>query len=213
MELLRGGLGSRIQDNQIPVSVFDLFKVGIGISSSHAVGPKRISLAFVRALTQRLLAATVGIEVHIYGSLALSGRSHVTDRAVVFGLMDFKPDTLDAKPADLAQSQRVQTNSLLLAGQHAIRFFSIRQIVFYRDETLPEPPTGMRLVARGSSRNSILDTTSFSVGANVLSPLSRWHRRPGTICSLGPVRIKLSVSSWACGLVQIPRIERNTMGR
>lgn len=149
----------------MPVSVFDLFKVGIGPSSSHTVGPMRISLAFVRALSaQRLLAATAGLEVHLYGSLALTGRGHATDRAVVLGLMGFEPDTLDVKQADLAQSQLAQTNSLFLVGQHAIRFSSNTQIVFHRDKTLPEHPNGMRLVARDSSGNSILDTTSFSVG-------------------------------------------------
>ncbi len=149
----------------MPVSVFDLFKIGIGPSSSHTVGPMRIALAFVRALsTQGLLAATVNIEVHLYGSLALTGRGHATDRAVTLGLMGFEPETLDAKQADLAQSQLMQTNCLLLAGEHAIGFSPITQIVFHRDKTLPEHPNGMRLVARDLSGNSILDKTSFSVG-------------------------------------------------
>ena len=149
----------------MPISVFDLFKVGIGPSSSHTVGPMRISLAFVRALsTQHLLAATASLEVHLYGSLALTGRGHATDRAVVLGLMGFEPETLDAKQADSAQSQLAQTNSLLLAGQHAIGFSSVTQIVFHRDKTLPEHPNGMRLVAKNSSGVTILEKTSFSVG-------------------------------------------------
>ena len=77
----------------MPVSAFDLFKIGIGPSSSHTVGPMRIALEFVRQVErERTLAATAAVEVHLYGSLALTGRGHATDRAVMLGLMGHEPE-------------------------------------------------------------------------------------------------------------------------
>ena len=71
----------------MPVSVFDLFKVGIGPSSSHTVGPMRIAVGFVQTLSEAgVLHITTKVEVHLYGSLALTGRGHATDRAVALGL-------------------------------------------------------------------------------------------------------------------------------
>jgi L-serine dehydratase len=149
----------------MPVSVFDLFKIGIGPSSSHTVGPMRIASTFARSLvSERLLDSTSSIEVHLYGSLALTGRGHATDRAAVLGLLGFEPETIDAQLAELAYYRLRQTSRLSVGGLREIAFAPASQIVFHTDQTLPEHPNGMRLLARGASGNLIADKTSFSVG-------------------------------------------------
>ena len=78
------------------ISVFDLFKIGIGPSSSHTVGPMKAAYDFVEALrSQDLLERVAGIEIHLYGSLSATGKGHATDRACVMGLMGERPDRID----------------------------------------------------------------------------------------------------------------------
>src|SRR6202051_3029767 len=79
------------------VSVFDLFKIGIGPSSSHTVGPMRAALLFVQGLERDgLLDATASVKCELYGSLGATGKGHGTDRGVMLGLMGDAPDTVDA---------------------------------------------------------------------------------------------------------------------
>src|ERR1700675_515110 len=81
------------------VSVFDLFKIGIGPSSSHTVGPMRAALMFVQGLERNgLLDATASVKCELYGSLGATGKGHGTDRGVMLGLMGDAPDTVDAGP-------------------------------------------------------------------------------------------------------------------
>jgi len=149
----------------MPVSIFDLFKIGIGPSSSHTVGPMRIALAFAQALIEAgMLNVTMKIEVHLYGSLALTGRGHATDRAVVLGLMGFSPDAIDPHTAEMAYVQVLQHNRLSIAGRRNISFSPAQDIVFHMDHTLSEHPNGMRLVALDEDDTCVLDKTSFSVG-------------------------------------------------
>jgi L-serine dehydratase len=85
----------------MPVSAFDLFKIGIGPSSSHTVGPMRIALEFARQLDrERTQAVTVAVEVHLYGSLALTGCGHAIDRAAMLGLMEHDPERVDIERID-----------------------------------------------------------------------------------------------------------------
>ncbi len=84
-------------------SVFDLFKPGVGPSSSHTMGPMTAAVRFLRELSREgLLARTAGVRIVLYGSLALTGRGHATDRAVMLGLMGFEPATLDPDAGDTA---------------------------------------------------------------------------------------------------------------
>jgi L-serine dehydratase len=121
----------------MPVSVFDLFKIGVGPSSSHTVGPMRIALRFVRELeSRRQLAAVAGLEVRLYGSLALTGRGHATDRAVLLGLMGHDPETVELDHcADwIAQVRSARLISLL--GRHPVPFDEPRHLVFQGQESL-----------------------------------------------------------------------------
>ena len=105
------------------VSVFDLFKIGIGPSSSHTVGPMRAALMFVQGLERdALLAGTASVKVDLYGSLGATGKGHGTDRGVMLGLMGDAPDTVD--PETIAQRlETVRTSrSLALLGTHPVPF-------------------------------------------------------------------------------------------
>ncbi len=98
------------------ISVFDMFKVGIGPSSSHTVGPMKAAKQFIDELIARkLLVKTNRLEAHIYGSLSLTGRGHNTDIAVVMGLMGYLPDNVDIESIEPTIEQIKQTHKLYLA--------------------------------------------------------------------------------------------------
>ena len=134
------------------VSVFDLFTIGIGPSSSHTVGPMRAARQFAQALDESgRLTRVRAIRVHLPGSLAATGRGHGSDRALMLGLEGETPeatdvDRLPARVAAIADARRLH-----LLGRHAIRFDPESDLVFERDERLPGHPNGMRFVARAAA--------------------------------------------------------------
>src|SRR3954466_4163211 len=100
------------------VSVFDLFKLGVGPSSSHTMGPMTAAARFLQRLRAAgLLARTARLEATLYASLALTGRGHATDRAVMLGLSGFEPRTLDPDAADRAVAEARERHRLRLAGR------------------------------------------------------------------------------------------------
>lgn len=128
------------------ISITDVYAVGIGPSSSHTVGPMRAALAFVRAIAP-VLASCTRIKVELYGSLALTGKGHLTDTAVVLGLAGYDPATIDptAIPHILADIRT--TGRLCAGGVHAIPFVEAIDLVFHRDEAMPAHPNAMRFSA------------------------------------------------------------------
>src|SRR5579864_5172976 len=132
------------------VSVFDLFKIGIGPSSSHTVGPMRAALLFVQGLERDgLLAATASVKVELYGSLGATGKGHGTDRGVMLGLMGDAPDTVDPDSI-VARLEAVRASkTLALLGTHPVPFVLREHIAFYR-QALPEHPNSMKLRATGA---------------------------------------------------------------
>src|SRR3954470_19652432 len=103
------------------VSVFDLFKLGIGPSSSHTMGPMTAACRFLERLGDRL-DTTARVEVSLYASLALTGRGHATDRAVILGLAGFEPRTLDPDAADAVVAFVRDSKTLNLGGRRDISF-------------------------------------------------------------------------------------------
>ena len=111
------------------ISVFDLFKIGIGPSSSHTVGPMRAARLFAQALERDgLLSQTTAVKCELYGSLGATGKGHGSDQAVMRGLLGHAPDTVDvdAVPAMIAAVRASQ--SLALLGAHAVAFREKEQI-------------------------------------------------------------------------------------
>lgn len=117
------------------VSAFDLFKIGIGPSSSHTVGPMRAARLFAgRLASERLLPATARVRVELFGSLGATGKGHGSDKAVLLGLEGHEPDTVDVNHvADYLAAVR-DTGRLRLLGHHPIEFDEKTDLVFNRRE-------------------------------------------------------------------------------
>jgi iron-sulfur-dependent L-serine dehydratase single chain form len=147
------------------VSVFDLFKIGIGPSSSHTVGPMRAARLFVLRLQHEgLLERTARVMSQLYGSLGATGKGHGSDKAVLLGLMGHEPDTVevDAIPALLDDVRR--SRLLVLDGAHEIAFQEREDLKFHRRETLPLHTNGMRFTAFDTEGTELLQRVYYSVG-------------------------------------------------
>ncbi|MFT3665372.1 L-serine ammonia-lyase [Piscinibacter sp.] len=147
------------------VSVFDLFKIGIGPSSSHTVGPMRAARLFaLRLQAEGQLAAAARVASHLYGSLGATGKGHGSDKAVLLGLMGHEPDTVDVEaiPA-LLQAART-ARSLTLLGAQPIAFDEKADLVFHRRESLPFHANGMRFAAFDAAGALLAERSYYSVG-------------------------------------------------
>jgi L-serine dehydratase len=150
-------------------SVFDLFKIGIGPSSSHTVGPMRAAREFVGNLDRdQLLVKTQRIQTELFGSLALTGIGHATDRAILLGLSGEQPDKVD--PAAIEQIvQEIRTEqSLKILGKHVVPFMETRDLLFLNQETLAGHPNAMRFTAFDSAREVVDTAIYFSVGGGFI---------------------------------------------
>jgi len=147
------------------VSVFDLFKIGIGPSSSHTVGPMRAARMFALRLDHDgLLGATARVRAQLYGSLGATGKGHGSDKAVLLGLAGHEPDTVDvdAIPA-LLHSIRGE-RGLRLLGTHSIAFNEKTDLTFHRRESLPFHANGMRFCAFDAAGAELGNRVYYSVG-------------------------------------------------
>ena len=146
------------------ISVFDIFTVGIGPSSSHTVGPMRAARQFVNDLACEPLALVAGVKVELYGSLGATGKGHGTASAVMLGLQGESPETVDADSI----AQRIATiktrQQLPLLGLHNIPFSENDAIIFHRRDSLPYHPNGLRITAYGHSKQPLLSKVYYSVG-------------------------------------------------
>ena len=151
------------------LSVFDIFKVGIGPSSSHTMGPMRAAREFVAGLKRDgLLAATSQVAVRLYGSLALTGIGHGTDRAVLAGLEGAVPETVDPDSIE-PLIRRVRTEGRIkLLGEHEITFDEPMQLLFMRHETLPRHSNGMRFTALGANSSVLREDDYYSIGGGFI---------------------------------------------
>ena len=147
------------------VSVFDLFKIGIGPSSSHTVGPMRAARLFALHLEHDGgLAATERICAQLYGSLGATGKGHGSDKAVLLGLLGFEPDTVEVEGIAAQVSRIREHKRLRLLGAHEVTFVEKTDLIFYRRETLPFHANGMRFSAYDASGAELLTRVYYSVG-------------------------------------------------
>ena len=141
-------------------SVFDLFKIGIGPSSSHTVGPMRAAHAFA----SHLPPGTARIKAELYGSLALTGIGHCTDRAILLGLSGERPDTVDpARIEDLLQTIRTRN-----ALTETITFHEDTDLIFHRDLILPGHPNGMKFTAFNAAGDKLTEAVYYSIGGGFI---------------------------------------------
>jgi len=146
------------------LSVFDIFKIGIGPSSSHTMGPMRAAREFVLGLERDgLLEKTQQIAVRLYGSLALTGAGHGTDRAVLAGLEGAEPETVDPDSIDPLLQRIRSTGRIQLLGRHDIAFDEPMQLLFMYHERLPRHSNAMRFTAlAGAGANDTAGSTGVS---------------------------------------------------
>ena len=146
------------------VSVFDLFKIGIGPSSSHTVGPMRAARLFgLRLQHDGLLDKVARVQVILYGSLGATGKGHGSDKAVLLGLAGHEPDSVDVE-AIPALLDAIRAGDLNLVGQHKVAFDESKDLVFKRRETLPFHANGMRCIAFDAEGQETANRVYYSVG-------------------------------------------------
>ena len=147
------------------ISVFDLFTIGIGPSSSHTVGPMRAATMFANKLDDAgQLESVHGLRAHLYGSLGATGRGHGSDKAVLLGLEGEAPETIDVDGIPERMSAIESENSLKLLGKRQISFDPKTDLVFEKREALPGHPNGMRFKALGKDGELVREGVYYSVG-------------------------------------------------
>ncbi|WP_338783272.1 L-serine ammonia-lyase [Streptomyces sp. DG1A-41] len=147
------------------ISVFDLFSIGIGPSSSHTVGPMRAARMFaLRLRNEELLETVVSVRAELYGSLGATGHGHGTPKAVLLGLEGDSPRTVDVETADGRVETIKSDGRLRLMGEHEIEFSFDDDMVLHRRKTLPYHANGMTLWAYDASGAELLTKTYYSVG-------------------------------------------------
>ena len=150
------------------ISVFDLFSIGIGPSSSHTVGPMRAACAFVAALRQQALLPRIErVQVECYGSLGQTGKGHGTGKAIILGLAGFEPESVDIEGIPDFLSQVEHSQILRLGGEQPSQFPRVGAILFNRRKTLPAHSNGMTLRAFAGEA-LLFEQTYYSIGGGFI---------------------------------------------
>ncbi|RZL12804.1 MAG: L-serine ammonia-lyase, partial [Pedobacter sp.] len=146
------------------ISVFDIFKIGIGPSSSHTLGPWRAAQRFMASLKGLHPIETVeGIKILLYGSLAKTGRGHGTDIAVLLGLMNADPVTFDVEAVIHTVEEIKASNKIRLANEHTVNFSYEDDLLFLFAESLPFHPNALTFQAFLNTGNAFSETY-YSIG-------------------------------------------------
>lgn len=151
------------------ISIFDLFSIGIGPSSSHTVGPMRAAKMFTTYLEKKkLLDKTKEIKIHLYGSLAYTGKGHGTDKALLMGLEGNTPEGVDADLIDQKVENISKKNKINLLGKKDLEFNVKEQIVFNKKDKLPLHSNAMKFEAIISNNKGKIEKIYYSVGGGFI---------------------------------------------
>ncbi len=176
--------GSRLEsiDTEMPAticgvttSLFDLYKIGVGPSSSHTMGPMRAACRFARELAEHgSLIRVARVQAELYGSLALTGMGHATDRAVLLGLAGSEPASIDPAAIDATVAEIRRTGRIAFAAARSILFEEARDLIFHRTVMFPpgaqtQHPNGLRLTAYDAAGAVIVARTFFSIGGGFIT--------------------------------------------
>lgn len=165
LEILKSFFQLLRKVRSLVISTFDLFKIGIGPSSSHTVGPMKAAALFLEKLErQKLLGLIQKVGVDLYGSLALTGKGHGTDKALILGLSGelpdkIEPDLISQKVADVEKNCKIS-----LKGKHIIDFDPNIHIRYWRRKTLPYHPNGLSFEGLDGNNKCILSVSYYSIG-------------------------------------------------
>ncbi|ENM5767408.1 L-serine ammonia-lyase [Vibrio mimicus] len=160
------------------LSIFDIFKIGVGPSSSHTNGPMIAGYRFVQQLLPQL-DKVARIQIDLYGSLSLTGKGHHTDRATLLGLMGNQPATINISEANQALRGALQTGKLCLNGEHDIPFNESNDLLFHQDN-LPLHENGMILSAFDAQGDQIDFETYYSVGGGFVATAEQLQQGTST---------------------------------
>ena len=151
------------------ISVFDLFSIGIGPSSSHTVGPMRAAQQFVQNLKDDgLLNQVTKVKADLYGSLGATGKGHGSDKAVMLGLEGELPESIDTDSVESRLESIRATRQLNLLGEQAVKFDEQKQLVMHRRKTLPFHANGMTFCAYDAKHEELRKATFYSVGGGFI---------------------------------------------
>jgi L-serine dehydratase len=165
----RDGAASAMPETRAMISVFELFKIGVGPSSSHTVGPMKAAGAFASGLIAKgAIDEVAAVEVTLMGSLAFTGRGHATDKAVILGLMGKAPDAIDPDAAEALAAEVRVTKRIAFAGRRAIAFDPATAIAFDTLTPAPRHPNTLRLIARDAQGAALADETWLSIGGGFI---------------------------------------------
>lgn len=149
------------------LSIFDIFKVGVGPSSSHTNGPMLAGYAFAQLLSP-ILTQVDRVQIDLYGSLSLTGRGHHTDKASILGLLGNKPDSIDIVNANNLMATSLKNKVLPILGEHPVKFDPEQDLLFHQDN-LPLHENGMSITAYDSSGEPLKQETYYSTGGGFIA--------------------------------------------
>lgn len=150
------------------ISVFDLFSIGIGPSSSHTVGPMKAAHAFVSNLDHNQLVSAYRIQIELFGSLAFTGKGHGTDLAILLGLEGQLPDTVNPDIIKPHAKEIIETKHLNLAGKHLLEFNYLSDFIYHFNELLPFHTNGMRFSVFNRDNQLIKAGVFYSIGGGFI---------------------------------------------
>ena len=171
------------------LSIFDIYKIGVGPSSSHTNGPMIAGYHFTR-LIESNLAKVVRIQVDLYGSLSLTGIGHHTDRATILGLLGNKPDTIKIASANKAMRKAIEEGMMSVDGRHEIEF-NYKTDMLFHEENLPLHENGMTITALDAHGNQVGFETYYSIGGGFIATADELQNGSAT----APVAVEFPFSS------------------
>jgi len=158
------------------ISIFDIFSIGIGPSSSHTVGPMRAAFAFTQLLEkENLIDPLTKVHIDLYGSLALTGKGHGTDLAIINGLEGNLPETVDPLEARPRFNKIIENQQLNFANKKLIHFHAKENLLFHMQESLPLHANGMRFTAFGKDDKKTKEKIYYSIGGGFIIDHEGFH--------------------------------------
>ena len=162
---MTGRLAEMPRGATMAVSVFDLFKIGIGPSSSHTVGPMKAVLMFLHGLKDEgRLEQITSLKAELFGSLAATGKGHGSDKAVMLGIEGETPEAVDTAKVEARIKQIRDTKTIRLLGERDIEFIESEHLIMNKRASLPYHPNGMRFTAFGEGGLALRTRLYYSVG-------------------------------------------------
>ncbi|HNP54298.1 MAG TPA: L-serine ammonia-lyase [Ferruginibacter sp.] len=178
------------------ISVFDMFKIGVGPSSSHTLGPWRAAQRFYQTLEQKgLLQQVIRLEIWLYGSLAKTGVGHGTDIAVMLGLSGDDPVTVDVSAIDAKINDIKAMKKILLGGKHEIDFDPAEDIEFLTNESLPFHPNALTLMAETRQGENLAETY-YSIGGGFVIKEGETNQGTNPVALPFPINTSEDLLHW-----------------